>query len=117
MDSPFINVETNKSIVVVLEVSSIIAAILLFDLRINLTLLDYKYGAPSESIQKVKIISDLAFFLRENGLRRIDSLRNDFPDSINCFLKYENEYCVLHHSNKHLLNEFVDAFNKLMDKG
>jgi hypothetical protein len=112
--SPFINVDTNKSIVEVYEVSSLIAAILPFNLRINLTLLNYKYGTTGESIHKVKIIRDLAFFLREIGLRRIDCFRIDFPDSINCFLHYENEYCVLHHSNKNSLNEFVDAFNKLM---
>ena len=107
---------TDKSISVT-DVTSIIAGLLPFDLKIRLKYINYKHGRQYEGLGEVKSIKDLVFLLRDSGSRRVDRYRIDFPDSAKCFLMYKNESCVFHHSNKHVINEFVDAFNKLMNKG
>lgn len=109
------NLASNNSIIKISDVTALIAGILPYDLRINLLYLNFKYGEPNESVNKVKIIRDLVFFLRESGLRRVNEYQINFHDSRECFLKYENESCILYHFKKKILNDFVGAINKIMN--
>lgn len=113
LDSSCINVVTKKSTVEIFGVTSLIAGLLSYDLRINLVYLNYKNGIPNESVHKIKIIRDLIFLLRESGLRRVGSYRIDFPDSKNCYLEYKNESCILHHIDISILKGFEKVVSEL----
>jgi len=109
------NLASINSIIIISDVTALIAGILPFDLRINLLYLNFKYGEPNESVNNVKIIRDLVFFLRESGLRRVHEYQINFHDSRECFLKYENESYIIYHFDKKILNGFVGAINKMMN--
>lgn len=111
-----IKIKLNDRTISVTDVTSIIAGLLPFDLNICLKYINYKHGRQYEGLGEVKCIKDLVFLLRDSGSRRVDRYRIDFPDSEKSFLMYNNESCVLHHSNKYVITKFVDAFNKLMNK-
>ncbi|HUX59642.1 MAG TPA: hypothetical protein VMV47_19395 [Bacteroidales bacterium] len=102
--------EKRGSIIKMCEVTSMIAGLLPYELRIELKNIEYKYGRPEESTEKVKIIRDLVFLLRESGLRRVKRYRIEFLDSKRGFLEYEDESSVLHHSDKKILNAFKEGF-------
>lgn len=99
--------------IIISEVTSIIAGLLPYDLRVDLKYIQFKYGKPKMSIEKVRIIRDLVFFLRDAGIRRVDCYRIDFPRSENCFLEFSNESCVLHHTDSKILIGFSHAVIKL----
>jgi hypothetical protein len=101
----------------VFEVTPLIAGLLPFNLGIDLAFVNYNYGPANESFQKVRIIRDLVFFLRETGLKRVESYRIDFLDSGRCYLEYKNGSCILFHSDKKILNNFTDLCNKFIYKG
>lgn len=115
-NSSKIRIRVSETSISITDVTSIIAGLLPYDLKICLKYINYKNGRQYEGLGEAKSIKDLVFLLRDSGSRRVDRYRIDFPDSANCFLMYKKDSCVLHYSNNHVINEFVDAFNKLMNK-
>jgi len=106
-----IRIRVTDTSITVTDVTSIIAGLLPFDLKICLKYIYYKHGKQYESLGEVKSIKDLVFLLRDSGSRRVDSYRIDFSDSLKCFLKYENGRCLFHYTDKILINEFESAFH------
>jgi hypothetical protein len=104
------------SSVSVSDVTSIIAGLLPFNLRIDLKQICYEYGAPNLKTDKIRFIRDFVFFLRDTGLRRVNRYRIDFHASENCYLEYKTDKCILHHSEQHILVGFADSINILINK-
>lgn len=109
-----VKIRSENTSISIFNVTSIIAGLLPFDLKIHLKYIIYKHGKQYEGLGEVNSIKDLVFLLRDSGSRRVDRYRIDFPDSEKCFLMYKNESCTVHHSDNHLINEFLDAFNLLI---
>jgi hypothetical protein len=110
-DSTLENLKRKGSIIKITGVTSIIAGLLPFDLRIDLKYIDYKHGKTNESTKEVRIIRDLVFLLRDSGLRRVYNYRIEFIDSKGSFLDYEDDSCVFQHSDSQIINTFIEAFS------
>ena len=115
-NSSRVRIKVTDTSITVSDITSIIAGLLPFDLKIRLKYINYKHGKQYEGLGEVKIIRDLVFLLRDSGSRRVGSYRIDFPDSKSCYLEYKNESCILYHSEKNILNDFVKVFDELMKK-
>ena len=113
-NSSKIRIRSTNTSITVSDVTSIIAGLLPYDLRIVLKHIRFKYGEPNVNTGKIRFIRDFVFFLRDSGTRRVERYVVDFPDSAKCFLMYKNESFVLHHSEKKILKGFIDGFNKLI---
>ena len=115
-NSKLMKFEFKYSRINISKVTALITGLSPFDQQIKLKYIYYLYGNPNDSIDKVRIIRDLVFLLRESGLRRVGSYRIDFLDPKDCYLEYKNESCILFHSEKKILNDFVSVFDELMKK-
>lgn len=102
-----INHRINSSEIVVLNVKSPVAGLLPYTQSINLSELEYLYGDPFESLDKVSNIRDLVFLIRTTGSLRIASYKAELVDNPGHQISFVGDKFVFNFSDQELADEFV----------
>jgi hypothetical protein len=98
--------EVTESYFKILGVSSIIVGLLPFHLDVQIKCIQHKYGNPYKSFNDVKNIRDMVFYLRDHGMRCVESYRIEFANSCDGYIEYNKNSFIIFHSNRQILNGF-----------
>jgi hypothetical protein len=108
-----ITIENAKNYIKLTGISSIVIGLLPFNLVVKVINIQHKYGNPYKSFNEVHNIRDLVFYLREHGMRGVESFQLEFENSKDGYVEFHENSIIVFHKNQNLLSNFRKQFGSV----